>query len=73
MFNTLQDRLIKEMRLMGISSMAEGNQYLEEYIKQHNEFFSVSAKNSNDVHRSVSEERLEEVFCYKDKESSQKG
>ena len=35
----LQDRLIKEMRLKGISSMEEGNTYLKEYMEKHNRQF----------------------------------
>jgi transposase len=32
---TLQDRLVKEMRLRGISSIEEGNVYLPEFIEKH--------------------------------------
>ena len=52
--STLQDRLIKEMRLRGISTMDEGNDYLEEYMKQHNTKFSVEARNLEDAHRALS-------------------
>jgi len=65
LFQTLQDRLVKEMRLRGISSIEEGNRYLEEYIKEHNHLFSVSAAKSEDVHRAVSMEELDRAFCYK--------
>ena len=67
MFNTLQDRLIKEMRLKGISSMEKGNEYLEEYIKEHNAAFAVNPANATDMHRACDLEALEQVFCYKDK------
>lgn len=65
LFQTLQDRLIKEMRLKGISSQEEGNKYLEEYIKEHNNFFTVAAARSEDVHRPVTGEELDKAFCYK--------
>ncbi|MDR0632626.1 MAG: ISNCY family transposase [Holosporales bacterium] len=48
---TMQDRLVKEMRLRGISSIEEGNAYLEEFIAKHNEKFAVPPQNSTDAHR----------------------
>jgi hypothetical protein len=48
---TLQDRLIKEMRLSGISSIEEGNEYLPEFIKKHNEKFAVPPQSSENAHR----------------------
>jgi hypothetical protein len=48
---TLQDRLIKEMRLQNISSMEEGNAYLEEFVAKHNEKFAVAPQNAEDAHR----------------------
>src|SRR5512138_402152 len=38
---TLQDRLVKEMRLKGISSIAAGNAYLPEFIADFNARFAV--------------------------------
>lgn len=32
LFNTFQDRVIKEMRLKGIASIEDGNKFLEEYL-----------------------------------------
>ena len=65
LFQTLQDRLVKEMRLRNISSIEEGNQYLEEYIKEHNSFFGVTSAKPEDMHRVVKEEELDNAFCYK--------
>jgi len=48
---TLQDRLVKEMRLRGISSMAEGNAYLPEFIADFNQRFAVEPRSSVDAHR----------------------
>jgi hypothetical protein len=48
---TLQDRLIKEMRLLGISDIEAANAYLPTYIKDHNKRFSVAAKSTEDAHR----------------------
>ncbi len=67
MFNTLQDRLIKEMRLKGISSIEEAAPYLEEYIKEHNAFFAVMPANETNMHRSCTLEEIDRAFCYKEK------
>lgn len=48
---TLQDRLIKEMRLLGISTIDEGNKYLTEYITLFNRKFAIEAKDKKDAHR----------------------
>jgi hypothetical protein len=47
----LQDRLVKEMRLRGISSMAEGNAYAAEFITKFNRRFAVVPRESEDAHR----------------------
>ena len=43
LFKTLQDRLVKEMRLKSISSMEETNLFLKSYLNRHNKRFSVDA------------------------------
>lgn len=48
---TLQDRLIKKMRLAGVSSMAEGNAFLEGYRLMHNARFGVAPEDLEDAHR----------------------
>lgn len=50
---TLQDRLIKEMRLKNISTIEEANAYLLEFIEKYNKKFAVQAENSEDAHRPV--------------------
>lgn len=50
-FKTLQDRLIKEMRLLGISTMEEANIFLEKYIEVHNRKFSKEPRGQIDTHR----------------------
>jgi len=47
----LQDRLVKEMRLRSISSMAEGNAYVPEFIAKFNRRFAVVPRESEDAHR----------------------
>jgi len=48
---TLQDRLVKEMRLRNISTMQQGNAYLPEFIADFNARFAVQPRSSLDVHR----------------------
>jgi transposase len=48
---TLQDRLIKEMRLRGICDIESANSYLPIYIKEHNAHFAVEPSNHVDVHQ----------------------
>ena len=48
---TLQDRLVKEMRLREISSMEAGNAYLPEFMKNHNAQFAVDPRSATDAHR----------------------
>lgn len=56
LFQTLQDRLIKEMRLKNICSIEEGNKYLEEeFIPDFNKRFSVQPRGKNDLHRKLNE------------------
>ena len=47
---TLQDRLVKEMRLAGINNMDEANAWLPGYIEQYNRRFAVEPKDASDAH-----------------------
>jgi hypothetical protein len=48
---TLQDRLVKELRLPKISDMSASNAFLPEFMKQYNGGFSLSAVEAEDLHR----------------------
>lgn len=50
---TLQDRLVKEMRLAGINNMADGNAFLKQYMEHHNRKFAVKPAEDADAHRPV--------------------
>ena len=53
-FRTHQDRLVKELRLAGISTMPEGNEFLwKSYIPNHNRRYSVEPANEMDAHRAL--------------------
>lgn len=52
LFETLQDRLIKEMRLKDISTKEEGTKYFREiYIPIHNSKFAVAPREKANLHR----------------------
>lgn len=64
LFGTLQDRLIKDMRLAKIKSIEEANVFLDGYLEDYNERFSRSARRDGDLHRSIPEDvNLREIFC----------
>lgn len=60
---TLQDRLVKELRLRGISDVVAGQAYLPIFMENHNRRFARHARNSFDAHRPLREdENLTEIF-----------
>lgn len=64
----LQDRLIKEMRLEGISSMEAGNLYLKRYMKKYNKKFGKEPLDKEDAHRPVVfSDKLEEIMSIQEK------
>src|SRR5207248_2227698 len=65
MNGTLQDRLVKEMRLRGIHSMQAGNALLEaRFLDELNGRCAVKPKRGQDLHRKVDAGIvLEEVLC----------
>ena len=65
-FGTLQDRLVKEMRLKGISEKEPANKFLKGYLPRFNEQFMRTARGEGDLHRSVPKEiNLREILCIK--------
>ena len=65
---TLQDRLIKEMRLEGICSIAEANAWLPCFIEHFNQKFAKCARNSKNLHRPLTESHLEldDIFTWQE-------
>lgn len=65
-FNTLQDRLVKELRLAGISTIERGNKFVNEtFLKKFNKQFAVVPKKRGDLHRPLSEsekQNLDKIF-----------
>ena len=62
---TLQDRLIKEMRLEGITGIEAANARLATFIADFNSRFSRPAKFPKDLHRPVQEspDELRDIFA----------
>jgi len=50
LFGVLQDRLVKEMRLLGIKTREEANDFLGEYLPKYNRRFRVAPASKADVH-----------------------
>lgn len=65
LFGTLQDRLIKEMRLRGISDLESANQFLEDFfIADFNRRFAKEPKRKVNLHRRVNlqKENLDQIL-----------
>ena len=68
LFGTLQDRLVKEMRLKGIKSIQEANEFLEKYLPVYNKRFSIAPAKNEDMHMPLSKELdLDSILCIKKK------
>ncbi|QLF70473.1 ISNCY family transposase (plasmid) [Peteryoungia desertarenae] len=65
MNRTLQDRLVKELRLCGIDSMEAGNAFLPGFMENYNARFAVTPARSDDLHRplNLAPDRLTEILC----------
>ena len=65
-FRTDQDRLIKEMRLRGISTIKEANKFLRSYWPKHNRRFTVEPIKEANLHRPVPQGMdLDAILCRK--------
>jgi transposase len=49
--STLQDRLVKELRLRSITTIDVANLYLSEYVEEHNRRFARAPRTTFDAHR----------------------
>jgi hypothetical protein len=64
LFKTLQDRLVKEMRLAGIASIEAANHFLEtRFLPEWEQRFTVAPRHPRNAHRPLGREhRLEEIL-----------
>jgi len=59
-----QDRLVKELRLAGISTIAEANRFLEKtYLPKMNRMFSRPAAKPEDAHVPLGKVNLKNIMC----------
>lgn len=64
---SLQDRLVKEMRLLGISTMAAGNAYASAFMTDYNRRFAKPPRNDFDANRPLREdENLDLIFAVRE-------
>jgi transposase len=64
---TLQDRLVKEMRLRNLSTPQQGNAFLPEFIHDFNGRFAVPPRSSNDAHRPLTKyENLNQILAWQE-------
>jgi hypothetical protein len=64
---TLQDRPVKELRLAGARTLAEGNALLPEFLADYNNRFAKPPANEKDLHRPLrASDDLEDAFAWKE-------
>ncbi|MFM0223090.1 ISNCY family transposase [Paraburkholderia dipogonis] len=64
---TLQDRLVKELRLRGISTVAQGNAYAPSFIAAYNVRFAKPPKSDFDAHRPLrADENLDLLMTWRE-------
>jgi hypothetical protein len=64
---TLQDRLVKELRLEGISTLAGANAFMPRFIEAYNTRFGKVPRERHDAHRALrADEDLGLIFCWRE-------
>ena len=64
---TLQDRLVKELRLAEISTIAAGNRFLPSFVADYNARFGKAPANPKDLHRPMSpRDQLDDEFTWQE-------
>jgi hypothetical protein len=66
-FGTLQDRLVKELRLAGISAVTAANAWLPGFISKYNARFGRAPANAKDLHRTLTAaDDLNEILAWRE-------
>ena len=65
---TLQDRLVKELRLADVSTIEAGNVFLPAFIASFNDRFAVRATKHDDLHRKlgIAASRISDILCHRE-------
>ncbi len=67
LWETFQDRLVSEMRLLGISDIGAANNFLPGFLARFNEQFAVPAAEKGSAYRPMPEDlNPKTVFCFKE-------
>jgi len=66
-FGTLQDRLVKELRLANIATIAAANAWLPEFVADYNQRFGRLPLNAKDLHQPLSAaDNLDEILAWRE-------
>ena len=66
LYQTVQDRRVKELRLAGVSTLEAANRFLDVYLPIHNRRFTVQPAQAADLHRPRPAHReLDRILCLK--------
>lgn len=64
---TLQDRLVKKLRLHDINTIDGANGYVMEFMADHNARFAKEPRNPKDIHHPFTEyDNLDAAMCHKE-------
>ena len=65
---TLQDRLVKELRLANVTGLEAGNAFLPTFVARFNERFAITPAKPDNLHRilNVPASRLTEILCHRE-------
>src|SRR4030081_895805 len=65
--HTLQDRLVKELRLAGINTIEAAKAFLPNFVENYNGRFAKPAARDQDFHRSVDPRQdLDQILCWRE-------
>lgn len=74
LFGTLQNRLVQEMRLAGVKSIEQANEFLEGYLEVFNKKFGVEPESKESAYRPLAfDTKLNEIFCMREHRSIKNG
>ncbi|TCS65971.1 ISNCY family transposase, partial [Effusibacillus lacus] len=68
LWGTLQDRLLVELRILGVTSLEEANRVLPQLIAKHNKRFAVKPEQTESMYRKL-DTNLDLVFCMREMRS----
>ena len=67
---TMQDRLVKELRLAGVASMEAANAFAPQFVADYNRRFGKAARSEHNAHRPVlAADNLDDIFCWQEERS----